>query len=156
MALPRAEHGGDWRGGRRRRRDLAGASPAPRRGLDGRRDAGHGRDLGHRSVALGRPTERGGNPYPLRRRRNEDTCTRSRCGSIRRQAPNGRDAAGGGPASGDGPRKAETTRAPGTAARRKREVTRVGSNPFIEVYEDGERSALVAKDSGRPRRRAER
>jgi hypothetical protein len=33
---------------------------------------------------------------------------------------------------------------------------RVGSNLFIAVYEDGERSALVAKDFGRTRRQAER
>src|SRR5215207_5124527 len=156
VARPRSEHGGGWRGERRRRGDLAGASPAPRRGLDGRRDAGHGRDLGHRRVALGRPAERGGNSYPSQRRRNEDTSPGSRRGGVRRQAPNGRDAAGGDPASGDGTRKAETTRAPGRAARRKRGVMRVGSKPFIDVDEDDERGALVAKDFGRTCRRAER
>src|SRR5829696_6157945 len=157
LALPRARPGSGRRGERRRRGDHPGASPAPRRDLDGRRDAGHGRDLGHRRVALGRLAERGGDPYPLRRRRNEDAGAGSRRGGVRRQAPNGRDAAGGDPASGSGPRKAETTRASGRAARRKRGVMQVGSRSLIEVYEAGERSTLVAKDfPGRPPRRARR
>jgi hypothetical protein len=33
---------------------------------------------------------------------------------------------------------------------------RVGSKPFIEVYEDDERGALVDKDFGHARRRVER
>ena len=62
------------------------------------------------------PPERGSDPYPSRRRLNEDTSPRSRRGGVRRQAPHKRDAAGRDPASGIGTRKAETARAPDRTA----------------------------------------
>jgi hypothetical protein len=43
----------------------------PAQGLDGRRDARHGRDLDHRRVTPGRPAQRGSDLHPLRRRRDE-------------------------------------------------------------------------------------